>query len=432
MRLGACIIVFLVLAGAPAAFGDEPDVAGRLEEILSELDASSSAAVEAAAKRLRELGPDALPELVDAYWKHPARRLQGGRAERHASIASLAALSKAIESHGLPLLLAKLESYVEEHADGRSRLRALEILGSFGDESAMPMAVKLVREMAPEWRGTRRVAHAWGNALNEIMSKGMSPRSLRRTLSRMPEDLRDAAARVIGQRGRRSELEALVDLIDRGGAHVGPVLIELSRAPAVATRRLELAAGTRKHLQHGDRDARVGAAMLAGNRHMVVIFPEVAAQLEHEDALVRTATEDALRKMTSTSLGARKEAWMEWYESESLWLEHASIAQRLEHEDAGEVTRALREIAQHRLMGLTFVSDVRALLDHEAAGIRILACATLSALGDADAVPDLVGMLDTRNKPVRDAVWKALMGLTGESLPPDSSRWRAALVRWTS
>ena len=432
MRMSACTLLFLLLVCAPPASAEEPDLALEVTEILAQLKHATKPASGSALRRLQGLGPDAAPHLMDAYWRHPARGWSQGGVEEHESSASLTTLTQAIAGLGVPVLRDHVQGYVMEHPDGASRLRGLKLLTTFGNESTLPLAVDLIGGMPPEWRGTRQLTRAWADALGVALDKGLSSRALRATLRGLPLDLRQVSARVVCERGRQSEMAAVVDLISRDQSQVGALLLELSRAPAVAVWRLELAGKTRAQLQHGDRRALLGAAALAGRRRMVEVFPDLVSLLSHKDVAVRKAAESALRQMSSTSLGALPGAWSQWFKSQSHWLDGALIVERLAGDDVGEISGALQELARHRLLGLTYASDVHALLDHEEAGVCIHACATLHALGDANAVPLLVGLLSVKNRRVRNAAWKALVGLTGEQLPPDYSRWHEAVLRWTS
>ncbi|MDA1194191.1 MAG: HEAT repeat domain-containing protein, partial [Planctomycetota bacterium] len=156
--------------------------------------------------------------------------------------------------------------------------------------------------------------------------------------------------------------------------------------------------------------------------------PELIAHLDDQHPRVRMAARQALQQLTGTVAGSTADGWRTWLEREEAWLSTADLDERLESDDVGVVGAALRDVAAHAHVAGQHLSAVAALLGHEQAAIRRLACATLTRLGRLEAAPRLARALDDEDPTVVAAAAAALAALGAEQHEPSRRAWEAALA----
>jgi HEAT repeat protein len=168
------------------------------------------------------------------------------------------------------------------------------------------------------------------------------------------------------------------------------------------------------------------AAILAlaelGDFHSV---PQLIDLLETAPAVEENALW-ALQRLTGRNWADSPDWWRSWYAAELAWREQAYP--RLSRELREAVQRetlvvALREFGDHRLFRHDLALEVAELLDNRDRPVRLLAIDTLQQLGSKAALPALVELLADEDEFLRDAAWRVLQALTGETHPVDSPKW---------
>ncbi|MHC5012346.1 MAG: HEAT repeat domain-containing protein, partial [Planctomycetota bacterium] len=230
----------------------------------------------------------------------------------------------------------------------------------------------------------------------------------------------------------QEDLLVVLDLIARSEGDAAALYEVLGRGSPVALHRLGIHPHVRRHLAHPDATVRAAATTFLPRLWNAAAVPYLIERLEDDDAPVRAAALASLRTLSGMALGPEPSAWETWTEAETQWRQASALADRLRSDDPVEVSRALRELAQHPLAGAGFGVAAAELVQHEVVGIRLLACATLRGLKAPQAAIPLVDGLWDDDPAVRQAVWQVLRQLSGETLPLDGRAWAEARRRWKS
>jgi hypothetical protein len=92
-----------------------------------------------------------------------------------------------------------------------------------------------------------------------------------------------------------------------------------------------------------------------------------------------------------------------------------------------QVIAALAKIAGRRLYRDELATAVVASLGRREGAVLQVACSTLQGLGSPCAIEALIDLLDHTDPGVEASAQRALTGITGRTLPPDSGAWRRAV-----
>lgn len=185
----------------------------------------------------------------------------------------------------------------------------------------------------------------------------------------------------------------------------------------------------RPYLAHEDASIVAAAARSLGVLDDHDAVESLIALLVREEAPVREAAHDALRAMTGLALPPEEARWRRWYEAEADWRQrHAQTAlAMLNSQNRGVRTAALQEIGRHRLDRHTLAQAVVELMSTADEATVELACVTLRELGSPVAAGGLIWLLDGEGE-LRSAraAHACLCAITGLKLPPDPTPWSAA------
>ncbi len=427
MRSTHIFTLLAAMALAPAFAAAEPTAKAQVREILASLEQPRASAADAA-RRLTKLGTAALPALVAEHRRAAARRdVQAREAD-----ASVDVLERAIASHRVIFLERHLDEYVRSHEGTAARLDALHTLAVFGRRSSLALAIDLVDGVERTAVGSRAVVSAWQAVLHTVFDDRASVTRLLSAWRRVPQPLHAPTAQVLAERGTRTELAAVLTMVQRADEGIPELLRVLDDASPVVLSKLPLIAALLEFRKHRERGVRLAVARLLGRSGRSDAFQPLVDLLDDDDGGVQRAAVASLRALTGASAGSSAESWKRWRMDEIAWRKQSKVSLALHSDRPVEVARALREIGKHPFIGTKDLLSIVRLVDRGTDGVRVLACATLVRLNRASVAPDLVRHLNDGDGALRNAVWKALRALSGEDHPAQARAWSDAAKRWRS
>ncbi|MEQ1892870.1 MAG: hypothetical protein ABL998_10035, partial [Planctomycetota bacterium] len=216
--------------------------------------------------------------------------------------------------------------------------------------------------------------------------------------------------------GRSPELDlAVIDGLARAGAarpwRVGAEVAECLERLALSKEVARRAAATRA----------------LGRLARIDSVPRLVPRLQDPAPEVVAAAIEALQCCAQRTDLADAESWRAWLERENEWWTARGelCVAALQSDDPAALTENLRELYGHRLARSATADALLGRIARMEPSELVLACSALGRLGDLEAVPELVPLLDAAEAPVREAAWKALRTLTGVDLPAERSLWDA-------
>lgn len=426
--VGRTLLLLLVVVPALAAthaahaHADPIDAEARaaVAARLARLEGADPARPEAVVASLRALGGRALPALVEAF--------EGAAPEG----VTARVLADALRGAGWRMLRAYFEGALESDADGRGRMRALQVVARLGGGEGLRLALDLVRDYDEVFLADRRVARAWKTALGHLLATDDGTGALHegagalaRALDRVPSQLQRATAQALVTADAAAAIPVVAAMLDARPAGAAALLQVLAQRPRILLARIDGARLVADYLTDARIDVRVAALRLVGHMGLRDHVPGLVDRLEDEQAKVRRAALRALQRLTGTNRGPRAEPWRTWLESEARWLRSRRIEDSLATGTVAEVAAALRGVIAHPYASVAILpSVVRVAARHEHAGVRAAAVAALRAMGRVEAVDVLVEALQDPAPAVRQGAHHALVAITGMRLAPGDETWK--------
>lgn len=146
------------------------------------------------------------------------------------------------------------------------------------------------------------------------------------------------------------------------------------------------------------------------------------------DEVVRRRACAALRSISGQQLPAIAESWREWYaEVRGLWDKQIpEWITRARYGPRGVAARAIQELALLRTYRNELVAPLALVLQREEKELVVLTAASLGHLGSLDAIPHLLGLLESPDLDVRRTAYRALRRMTSEDHGDDRLQWERA------
>ena len=312
--------------------------------------------------------------------------------------------------------------------DGAWHAAALALVGRRGRAVELELAVRIAADLPEGHPGVSGVRDA-------ALQLARSDPRLFDELAVMPLVRTEVAAevvRAVGQAGDPRGVPWLQGQL-RDANLCGTALVELGRlAPRIPpARAISLSEATRPFLRSEQANLRRGALRLLGalgDPGSAETFIELLAS---PSAGERRGAYDALRALSGCSFPAEEGPWRDWLEREESWWDERSEAclEQLESDEPTEVLTAVRELARHGLRRARLGEELaRLALRHGEPAIRAEACGALEALRATAKLAELVDALEDPEPMVRARAHRALVAITGDSLPPDARVWSRALA----
>ena len=402
---GTCLV--LLAAHALAGEGDTSDAA-----------APAVQQVDPALRDLVALGPRALVHLVASDTAGSISRTP------EEVLAALAASDRAKVLAEVALLLAGTPSAGEQTA-------AVRIFGACGDGRHVAALLEVAQRAGgatPTLRFREVVEKSLASLLVRVPA-GFA--ELRQMWTSVPGELRGAALKAVGETRRPEALEFLQGVLRLDPDACDSVLGQVARlAPYAAGDTESLAAEIRALLASQEPGRPQAAAIALGALGDEDAVPPLVDLLASADAPTRGAASWALRRITGLDL--RDHAlWSAWLARERAWLPESAphAFEMLASSRPEDATRAIRDVAGHRLARDLRSRKLAGALQHADAYVRHLAAEALAQSGSRAAAPALVEALADPTPAVADAALAALRAITGLELPPQADLWHAALRR---
>lgn len=318
------------------------------------------------------------------------RELTGGEADLDARLAEARVLAALRSSLGLP--------------------RLLEILAGLEIELRNPSIRTIVRSALSDLL----VADLRSFPLLENALAGLGPQ----------QKLLVCEALVASRRPQAADLlETLLD----AGREVRPAALDglVTLASQVPWRvRLDLSSELRELAGVADARVRAQALRAFGTLADSTALPILIGVLEDADPGVRRAAQDTLLALSGRQDLQTPEDWRAWMQSEATWWREtgqpllAALAA-----DEVSLPDALRAATPHVVARASLAEVLAARMPSLEPGLQRMACGTLERLGMRSAVPALIEVLYGAEPEAREAAWKALRALTGQTLPPEPKIW---------
>ena len=411
-------ICAVLLAGTPGFDGEGPAVAALLERATPETEA----ALESLGGELLALGPEATDELFWAHWQGALQPDWSPGRERELTLSEgqLGAVRHALLREPDAQLYALCESIRNATWDPDQRRAALDVIAERRFPGDLELGLLLATPPDPERPLPRALRAALRAALSAIIARepGVGP-VLRMRFATLGTALQPLAIDALGELEPELALEQLAGCLDKAAQLDVLVLRGLEsaalRAPLPAP--LHVRGAVREQLLRNDPALSVLAARCSAALSDADAVAPLIELLTREDANVRDAARAALCALAGMDLGARASDWGRWHQQElAFWRGPGpALLQELQHMPPLEMGAAIRDLARHRLYRGEIGVAILPCLQNDEVGVRVLACAALSALRAHGAQHALAELLDDESELVREAAREALELLTAES-----------------
>lgn len=314
------------------------------------------------------------------------------------------------------------------------RLVLIRLLGETTHPRAAQEIVRLCQEIEEIHLHRDYVTGGIEAALSaRIAANPLALTELRRYFSKQPLPLNALLVRAIAQVEGTPSLELLSDLLGRD-EQLDPLLMSsLGRLTAsgrmvlddTVLRRARSAVGSERS------EVRCAALELLGTQGDERDAEVLIENLECDDALTEQTARRALARMSGVDLGADKQPWSDWLDSESVWIANDYEATLFAIQSSGrsEALTALRALEHHPLVWRRCAEPLGAALEGTQDAERAAALvSTIVVCGARGALPSLIDELEREDSARRTRALAGLKALTALDLGEDPSAWRDALL----
>jgi HEAT repeat protein len=384
-----------------------------------------------ARQSLVELGPAAVPALVEAYWgvRPDAGResppSSGGTHEERRRL--LVTVLRDVPFGGVQAYIVRV---CDKESSVESRVAALQLLAELGIPGAFGVALELLRDFDPIMLSVPMVAPTVHRTVLEgLESEVQSFVTLRRHWPALPRGVRAASITCLREVGTREMLGFLTEILGGCAEDDASILSELARLPLGSHLDSGQHARIVAFLEAESAAVRQSACRAVTHFRLRNAFPPLIDRLRDEDEGVRREALAALRALSGLRLEPDFEAWDSVWEEAERWAEDEGrrVAESISRGDARDISEALRSLVLHPLNHHLFTDPLLDLLDREEPALRVLACTGFAATRDPVAVPALIHAIEDPAPSVGVAALRALRSITNLSLPADRDQWNQAL-----
>lgn len=423
-RIGRAVAAasLLLLAAPATAQETSPSIAKRVEDVLQ-----AKATDNERAARLENLGPDAIPVLLDIL---RADTVPFATPEPTAALVEdpketlvVAALKRFDRAE----LVAPIGRSAPSSSSPRLRRAAVEVLGAVGDRRDLSLLCRIATPAGLNDDLEPKLDAALRRAAVDVLQRDFGAYlALQDLLRKQFSATRLCLYRALAD---TSASQALAILVMRLGTDAleDPLLLgEIARGSRFVPLPPEI--GVREALRpylHSDQAALVQSATTSlGNLEDPDAVPELIEQLRHDDSFVRTASHAALQKITGEKLLPDRNRWAAWYAGERQWYRERSQACIEDLRTEVEIRKhvAMAEISKHPLYREEFTGHMLRMLPHESAGLQRLGICALGLMGSTSAVPYLEAMQTDANPELSGEARAALARIFERRPQPEKQR----------
>jgi hypothetical protein len=444
MSTGRCSVwVVVALAWALAASGPAqsvvidakkaPEPPPHLDAVWVILDAFDrrDAAFTTAGQSLVELGPAAVPALVEASW---GVRPDAGRESPPPSGGTHEARRRLLVTVLRDMPFGGVQAYIMRVCDKESsverRVAALQLLAELGIPGTFGVALGLLCDFDPIMLSVPMVAPTVHRTILEgLESEVQSFLTLRRHWPGLPRSVRAASIACLREVGTREMLGFLTEILGGCAEDDATILSELARLPLGSHLDSKQLAGIVAFLEAESPAVRQSACRAVTHFRLRNAFPPLIDRLRDEDEGVQREALAALRGLSGLRLEPDVAAWEKVWEDAERWAddEGRRVAESISRGNARDISEALRSVVLQPLNHLLFTDSLLGLLDRNESTLRVLACTGFVATRDPAAVPALIHAIEDPVPAVGVAALRALRSITKLSLPADRDQWNQAL-----
>lgn len=387
-----------------------------------------------ALQKIVDLGPGAIPEVIDLLSG------QGAPARLDQRLPGLSAgddtfLRKVLAKWPEERLGSALLERIDDETTLDTRLWSMRLLAGVGGVRSLPMMLQLVEGVEPVHFRRKFVSGQVESALTEILTRDDAAYlSLEVDSASLSPELQQCVARALARMGGSRSVELILGMLGRDGDLDRVVLGELANLEGGAVHPIALTKlpAVRAFVTDDDAKKRELAVLALGRLHDADSFAEMLSILSQGDPVMARCALSSLQRMSGVQWPEDPELWSSWFEREQEWL--ANDAPRLaEVVRAGEVAAAAsagRELSAHPLFRKEVTEALRRGLEHTDPAVVAVCCGALERVSGIGATKDLIELLSPgRSDAVRTAAHEALVAMTGESFPAREQPWKAWLER---
>lgn len=310
----------------------------------------------------------------------------------------------------------------------RDRQDLLRLLAEVGADSDLELVFRLATDEPP----IPRIDRLSRLALGSILRRG-GPAAFREARRLWFQDgFADSQKELLEAIELAADPEGLRTLVDLVGTVAGQD-VELLRRIASLSETLPSVpgdlrlTGIRILLDPASPEGCARAARCLGRLGGSEDVPDLIELLDSEDDRIRQSALEALQSLGGCRLPEDSERWWAWHEAEQTWWDEvgSTTSEDLRAAEAVDQVRAVTALLRHPLFFRECVPELADVVRNGALEARIAACRALAQLREGRSIPALIDALEDEEDTVRAAAHRALMAITGETLPPRPRPWRA-------
>jgi hypothetical protein len=384
--------------------GDEALVG--LERVLADLEGLGRVAPEELLAALLGAGPRGWRELSDTLRLQPDSLKVSLRNQIEGALA------------GIPrAVLTNLEQ--EDVSSRRQELElqiAMSVLEDFGRADDLPTAIGLATPADPARSIDAGLSTIFTSSLSGILTR--NPTAFEE-LARLKRGLDHRLVPLVLRAAGTVPSEGAVRFLgDQLGVDVvlDPIVIgQLGRVLSMVDAKLGERARTYvlMGLRSSDIAVRREACLTLGRAEELEAVGDLIDLLSDPDRGVADNAYWALELVTRKSMDPDPERWSSWFAAEQLWwrAEAGALYVDLRSDDRGRVSRAIRELASHRLHRHEVALDLLSVLDSDDHSLIVQACGALAALRSRVARVRLNDLLEHPSAEIAEHAQRALEAL---------------------
>jgi HEAT repeat protein len=423
-RIGriAAAAALALLAASAGAQEKPPSIARRVEDVLQSKGKDGERAA-----RLENLGPDAVPILLDILGADTVPFATPDPAAVLVDDPKESLIVAALKRFERAELVPPIARSAPSSSSTRLRRAAVEALGTVGDRRDLSLLCRIATPGGPNDDLEPRLDAALRKATLDILRRDFGAYLALQDLLRG----QFSATRLCLYRALADTFasQALAILVQRLGTEPieDPLLLtEIARGSRFVPLPPEI--GVREALRpylHSDQTVLVQAATTSlGNLEDPDAVPDLIEQLRHADSFVRDCSHVALQKITGEKLLPDRDRWAAWYAGEREWYRERSRACIQDLRTEVEIRKhvAMAEFSKHPLYREEFTGHMLRTLPRESEGLQRLGICALGLMGSTSAVPYLEAMQTDAN-PELSGEARAALGRIFERRPqPEKQR----------
>jgi len=438
-------LLFLVLCAAPLAQKSADDTesvapstfastasapATQAVELLRDSRLPDARPVPETVAAIAELAPACLPELSALLVREQIPPLGKDQKTQMLSVPQRDMLLSAFEDLSPSDLRQEAGRLLALDSGRKTRQAVIRLLGACCTTGDVLGLVELTRAEPEAAPGVDELSALRSSLSRMVRRDPHSMQGLTALVRAEHPALVSIAALVIGDVGDSRGLELLLEVATHNPDLAALAIAQVRKVGRSSSYVINDSFGD---LLRGDLDAskpaRCRTAIIAlGELSHFDAMPELIDLLQKSGDLREDALW-ALRRMTGLRFSDDPLRWRRWHKAELAWYEreYPYLLRDLHSRVSVRATAAVTAISAHRIYRHELADQLSRALLEAVPGRKRALCSALRALDSEQAIPALVETLGFQREEVQVAAHRALVSLTGLSLPMEQLAWKAAL-----